>query len=52
MILAGKYNGCHASCSSMFDCQTNANCARTVYSQQGFKAWYGYQHHAGTFNIT
>ena len=40
-----KYNECGTSCSSLFDCQKNANCARTVYKQQGYTAWYGYQYH-------
>lgn len=40
-----KYNGCSASCSSLFDCQKNANCAYTVWRQQGYDAWYGYRNH-------
>jgi len=40
-----KYNECNASCSSLLNCQANANCAYTVYRQQGFTAWYGYQAH-------
>ncbi len=40
-----KYNECGASCSSLFDCQKNANCAHTVFKQQGYTAWYGYQYH-------
>jgi len=40
-----KYNECGTSCSSLFDCQKNANCAHTVYRQQGYEAWYGYQYH-------
>lgn len=40
-----KYNECHTSCSSLFNCQTNANCAYTVWRQQGYTAWYGYQYH-------
>jgi len=40
-----KYNECGISCSSLFDCQKNANCAHTVYRQQGYDAWYGYQYH-------
>jgi lipocalin len=40
-----KYNGCGTSCSSLFNCQTNANCAYTVWKQQGYNAWYGYQYH-------
>ncbi len=43
-----KYNGCSASCSSLFDCQANANCAYTVWKQQGYNAWYGYQNHKST----
>ncbi len=42
------YNGCDIPCSSLFDCQTNANCAYIVWSQQGFNAWYGYQNHKST----
>jgi lysozyme C len=40
-----KYNGCSTSCSSLFNCQTNANCAYTVWKQQGYNAWYGYKNH-------
>ncbi len=42
---ASKYNGCSKSCSSMYDCQTNANCAYTIWKQQGYNAWYGYKNH-------
>ena len=40
-----KYNECGASCSSLFDCQKNSNCAYKVYREQGYNAWYGYQYH-------
>lgn len=40
-----KYNECGTSCSSLMDCQKNANCAYRVYKEQGFSAWYGYQYH-------
>ncbi len=40
-----KYNSCGTSCSSLFNCQTNANCAYTVWKQQGYNAWYGYKNH-------
>jgi lipocalin len=40
-----KYNGCSATCNSMYDCQTNSNCAYTVWKQQGYNAWYGYINH-------
>lgn len=40
-----KYNECHTSCSSLFTCQTNSNCAYIVWKQQGYTAWYGYQYH-------
>ncbi|KAJ5076218.1 lysozyme [Anaeramoeba ignava] len=40
-----KYDGCHNTCQSMFSCQTNANCARVVYEQQGYTAWYAYRSH-------
>ena len=43
-----KYNGCGVSCSSLFNCQSNANCAYTVWKQQGYNAWYGYQNHKST----
>ncbi len=43
-----KYNGCGTSCSSLFNCQSNANCAYTVWKQQGYNAWYGYQNHKST----
>jgi len=42
---ASKYNGCSKTCSSMYDCQTNANCAYTIWKQQGYNAWYGYKSH-------
>lgn len=40
-----KYNGCSASCTSLYDCQANAKCAYTVWKQQGYNAWYGYKSH-------
>lgn len=40
-----KYNSCGTSCSSLFNCQTNSNCAYTVWKQQGYTAWYGYKNH-------
>ena len=40
-----KYNECHMSCASLFDCQANANCAYIVWKQQGYNAWYGYKSH-------
>jgi hypothetical protein len=40
-----KYNECGTSCTSLFDCQANANCAYRVWKEQGFTAWYGYQAH-------
>lgn len=40
-----KYNSCQTSCSSLFNCQTNTNCAYTVWKQQGYTAWYGYKNH-------
>ena len=40
-----KYNGCSATCTSLFDCQKNANCAYIVWRQQGYNAWYGYKNH-------
>ena len=40
-----KYNGCSATCTSLFDCQKNANCAYIVWKQQGYSAWYGYKNH-------
>lgn len=40
-----KYNECGATCSSLFDCQKNSNCAYRVYKEQGYTAWYGYQYH-------
>ena len=42
---ASKYNSCGISCSSLFDCQTNTNCAYIVWKQQGYTAWYGYKNH-------
>lgn len=40
-----KYNGCGVSCTSLFNCQTNTNCAFIVWKQQGYNAWYGYKSH-------
>jgi lysozyme C len=40
-----KYNSCGTSCSSLFNCQLNTNCAYTVWKQQGYTAWYGYKNH-------
>lgn len=40
-----KYNQCGTSCSSLYNCQTNSNCAYKVWKQQGFNAWYGYKYH-------
>lgn len=40
-----KYNSCGTSCTSLFNCQTNTNCAYTVWKQQGYTAWYGYKYH-------
>jgi len=40
-----KYNGCSATCSSLFNCQSNTNCAYIVWKQQGYNAWYGYKSH-------
>jgi lipocalin len=40
-----KYNSCGISCSSLLNCQTNTNCAYTVWKQQGYTAWYGYKNH-------
>jgi len=40
-----KYNECGVSCSSLFNCQTNSNCAYKIWKQQGYNAWYGYKYH-------
>ena len=40
-----KYNSCSISCSSLFNCQSNTNCAYIVWKQQGYTAWYGYKSH-------
>ena len=40
-----KYNECKMSCSSLFNCQYNTNCAYIVWKQQGYTAWYGYKNH-------
>jgi lipocalin len=42
---SSKYNSCGATCSSLLNCQSNANCAYTVWKQQGYAAWYGYKNH-------
>jgi len=43
-----KYNSCGTTCTSLFNCQTNTNCAYIVWKQQGYTAWYGYQSHKST----
>ena len=43
--ITSKYNSCKISCSGLFDCQANANCAYTIWKQQGYNAWYGYKNH-------
>lgn len=43
-----KYNGCATACSSLFNCQSNANCAYAVWKQQGYNAWYAYKNHKST----
>jgi len=40
-----KYNECGVSCSSLYTCQTNSNCAYKVWKEQGYNAWYGYKYH-------
>lgn len=40
-----KYNECGISCSSLYNCQSNSNCAYKVWKQQGYNAWYGYKYH-------
>ena len=40
-----KYNECGISCTSLYNCQSNSNCAYTVWRQQGYNAWYGYKSH-------
>ncbi len=40
-----KYNECGTSCTSLFNCQSNSNCAYKVWKQQGYNAWYGYKYH-------
>jgi len=40
-----KYNDCGVTCSSLYNCQTNSNCAYKVWKQQGYNAWYGYKYH-------
>jgi lysozyme C len=40
-----KYNSCGTTCSSLFNCQTNTNCAYIVWKQQGYTAWYSYKNH-------
>jgi lipocalin len=40
-----KYNSCSISCTSLFNCQINTNCAYIVWKQQGYTAWYGYKSH-------
>jgi hypothetical protein len=43
-----KYDECNASCTSLFDCQRNTNCAYRVWREQGYNAWYGYKNHKST----
>ena len=40
-----KYNSCNIPCTSLYNCQSNSNCAYTVWKQQGYNAWYGYKNH-------
>ena len=40
-----KYNECGISCSSLYNCQSNSNCAYKVWKEQGYNAWYGYKYH-------
>ena len=40
-----KYNECGTTCSSLFNCQSNSNCAYKVWKEQGYNAWYGYKYH-------
>jgi len=40
-----KYNECKTTCSSLFNCQSNTNCAYIVWKQQGYNAWYAYKSH-------
>lgn len=40
-----KYNECQISCSSLYNCQSNSNCAYKVWKEQGYNAWYGYKYH-------
>jgi hypothetical protein len=41
-----KYNECGQSCQTLLnDPQKNTNCAKKVYNEQGYNAWYGYQYH-------
>lgn len=40
-----KYNSCSISCTSLFNCQSNTNCAYIVWKQQSYTAWYGYKNH-------
>lgn len=40
-----KYNECGVTCSSLFNCQSNTNCAYKIWKQQGYNAWYGYKYH-------
>lgn len=40
-----KYNECGTTCISLYNCQSNSNCAYKVWKQQGYNAWYGYKYH-------
>lgn len=40
-----KYNECGVTCSSLYNCQSNSNCAYKVWKEQGYNAWYGYKYH-------
>ncbi|KAL0205187.1 hypothetical protein P9112_000494 [Eukaryota sp. TZLM1-RC] len=45
---ADGHNGCKVACSALFNPDTAARCARTVYKQQGLKAWVAYTKHKST----
>lgn len=41
---------CGVSGSALLDPAVNTRCAKQVYQQQGFNAWYGYQYHRSECN--
>ncbi|GAB6026267.1 hypothetical protein CHUAL_012473 [Chamberlinius hualienensis] len=48
------YNECHVSCKNLTDSDISddVKCAQLIYSRQGFKAWYGWQHRCQNHKVS